>query len=98
NSRLTGVVETSRIATITGVREAKELVIDQQLAGDQLLAALTVPRDDAAHDLRTGPRAADRDRHVVANPQPLPARLVRDVDLHAADPEENALLPRPREM
>src|SRR5207248_547278 len=95
---LAGVVEPGRVPAVAGVRKLELVVCDVQRAGDELLPAALVAGDDAGHGLLPCPRALDRHRHELADPQPLAAWLVGDADRDAADAEQPALLPGPREV
>jgi len=66
--------------------------------GNELLAGLLVPRDDAGDGCRIVERAADADAERVADAEPLPLRGVVDLDSRRPDGEDDALLPRPREV
>ena len=68
------------------------------MLGDELLACLLVPRDDAGDGRRIVDRAADADAERVAHAEPLPPRRVVDLDSRRPDGEDDALLPRPREV
>src|SRR5262249_57249873 len=73
-------------------------VLDPQLIRHQLLPAAVMPRNDAGNGLRALVSIADAQADVVANPEPLSATAVIDLDLNRADREQLAGLPRPREV
>src|ERR1700693_5065373 len=95
---LSGGVEARRVAAVTAELEPQRAVINVQLFGDQLLAALLVAGDHARHSLEARVRVLDSYAHVVADAQPLASRLVRDLDLDRPYPPTPALLPCPREV
>src|SRR4029077_7803810 len=90
-SASTRVVEGRRVAAVAGELEAQRAVVDVQLLGDELLAALLVPRDHARHALAARGRVADAHAHVVADAQPLAPRLVGQLDLGGPHAELRAL-------
>src|SRR3954454_7064112 len=97
-ARLSGVVEARAVAADAAVGEIERAVVDTELVGDQLLAGPLVAGDHARNGLATRVPVADADADAVADPQPLAATGVVDVDLDRPHRDQLARLPHPRKV
>lgn len=86
------------MAAGSAVAELEWAVLDEQLVGDEFLAAAVVPWDHAGDDLASDVAVSDRDADPVADQQPLSAPGVLDVDPSDSDADEFTFFPCPREM
>src|SRR5439155_18126801 len=87
------VVEDRGVAAVPPVLEPEGRVVDLEVLGDELLALLLVPRDDARDGRGIVDRAADAGAQGVPDAEPLPPRRVVDLDLRRPHGEHDARLP-----
>src|SRR4051794_24784398 len=78
--------------------EVQRAVVHAELVADELFPVALVTGDDAGHGFEPGMTIADPDADAIADPQPLAAARVIDVDGDRPHRHELARLPRPREV